>query len=647
MKICLFTIPAEPSNLEVDRSSRSEGQFPILPKIAIISLIKWMAKHGYEENQYSWLDIDMLLSSDEEIVDFLRREKPTIVGLSAVVSTSYSQVKRISSLIRKERPDCWIVCGGALTATSNVVLRKTEVDLTVVGDGELPWISFLEYTKSVKQRELNELKLNEIKGLAYIGKNDDLIFTGYGDKIPSNEMPYPDYHILKNGLDGHADSLDNYFRKGLEATWFRTDPRSFEKNRRPNLANVWITKGCVARCTFCQRSVKGYRVSDVASLDEHLEELKNKFDVGFIHITDENFASNKKHTYEVVQVLNKHGMLWVASGVRCTSVKDEDVKFYKENGCSGFKYGVESGAQEILDIMEKRFTTDQVFRALNYCAKYEVYSPLAVMVGMPGETLETAQKTGEFIGKCCHIQAVPPEYNGVSIFYALPLPGTPLYEYGQQIGLIGTTPSEEEEYLLMVSGTGADKINYVNLNGARMKDVLFWEKLVQLEASRTYRELCKKQLPISTHLSETLIKDKVREIKEASESQRIIRQKEVGAFGFSFKGWKQKLFKFITYFIEKRIVGNRLVDSIPRGIAYPVIQNLIYFEYLLQKVVVKVLGKNFNLYSEQVKVQGFNEEHKKAKDLMGRSLRGVVRKARLDSGGNVTEENRQTLVRGL
>ena len=74
------------------------------------------------------------------------------------------------------------------------------------------------------------------------------------------------------------------------------------------------------------------------------------------------------------------------------------------------------------------------------------------------------------------------------------MPGTPLYEYGRQVGVIGKTIEEEERYLLRVSGAGAEKWNYVNLNGAKIRNLLFWDWLVRLEASRIFRQE-QKQFP--------------------------------------------------------------------------------------------------------------------------------------------------------
>src|SRR3990172_3538018 len=177
MRISLLTVPVETNYMdflpevrpETDilvPSTRSEGQLPVIPKIAIVSLIKWMERHGYTQDQYDYYDVDMLLPSDKELLDYFKSYKPTIVGLSAVVSTCYAQVKRISSLLRQGCPDAWIVLGGSLTASSNLILRKTEVDICVVGDGEIAWVDFLDYVKAHgRKKDFNAL--GDITGLAF------------------------------------------------------------------------------------------------------------------------------------------------------------------------------------------------------------------------------------------------------------------------------------------------------------------------------------------------------------------------------------------------------------------------------------------------------------------------------------------------
>ena len=98
VKICLCSIPVEGVGTKLDRG-RNEAPLGIVPKVAIVSLINWMKKHGYTEEEYDFYDIDMLYPSDREIESYFKTlnptgEDPTLVGLSAVVSTSYQQVKK-------------------------------------------------------------------------------------------------------------------------------------------------------------------------------------------------------------------------------------------------------------------------------------------------------------------------------------------------------------------------------------------------------------------------------------------------------------------------------------------------------------------------------------------------------------------------
>ena len=109
---------------------------PVIPKIAIVSIIKYLEKVGYERQDIDFYDVDMLQPTDDEFASYLMKTKPDVIGLSAVVSTCYSQVKRLSHLARAVLPSTLIVMGGSLSASANVVLNRTDVDICVVGDGE-------------------------------------------------------------------------------------------------------------------------------------------------------------------------------------------------------------------------------------------------------------------------------------------------------------------------------------------------------------------------------------------------------------------------------------------------------------------------------------------------------------------------------
>ena len=659
-----------PSRLRVMTSN-----LPVIPKIAIVSLIKWMEKHGYTREQYDFLDIDMLDSSDEEIRACFASARPTVIGFSATVSTTYTQVKRIAAMAQEVCPDAWLVLGGSLSASARPVLHKTAIDICVQGDGEIPWVEFLDYTARFGH-EWRYDELEKIKGLTYLDASNEMQFNGYPDKIPADENPYPDYDILRLGLKTRLSEFDNYFREGRSSSWFQFDPRAHEPGRRPKLAAFWSTKGCVVRCTFCQRSTRGYQTNSIERLDAYLTELRERFNVGYVQVIDENFGSDKKHAYEIARALKRHDMLWICGGVRCVSVNEDDVKFYKEHGCCALKFGIESGSQKILDLMEKNFTVENIYAAVKHCYTHNVYSPIAVMTGYPGETDETAAKTGRFLGTLGRMSGIAPEEMGISIFYALPLPGTPLYEYGQQVGVIGTSVDDEEKYLVAVSDRNADKGNYININGAPLRKLLFWDFLIRYEATREYFSK-----PPGTDCVTTLKTQYEKGVMPIDihgiDNNRLELQRIMGSAGsmayksFQATRWSmreglplwhpRRIVRLSLWYarmgatlLNHRFVASETVSKLPRPIVYGPMRNLIHLEFLLTKLVrwvYRLVGRPIelrSLFHDYKFSRPLSEEQLKAKRRLDRSIRTIVKNQReaLPQPVTLTDRNQRILVQG-
>ena len=167
MKIILCSVP----DGSLDRTllpllpRGNHVQIPIQP-IGILRLAAWMEKKGYSSDIY---DINNLRPSDEELIKTFKQINPTVVGLSATLSHCYPNVKRITKILRELFPDVWIIVGGHLSGSSNIVLYKTEADICVVGDGEIPFVKLLDYFKlRPTRRQFDHTELHQIKGLAFI-----------------------------------------------------------------------------------------------------------------------------------------------------------------------------------------------------------------------------------------------------------------------------------------------------------------------------------------------------------------------------------------------------------------------------------------------------------------------------------------------
>ena len=629
MQVTITSVPVEIPGFKL-RRKRSEGPKPILPKGAISSLNSWAEKNNFPTCKF--YDIDMLYPNDDAIEKYFRDNKTDVVGFSAVVSTSYLQVKRLARIIKKVNKKTLIVCGGYLTAAANTILRKTKVDICVVGDGEIAWVGILKHMKEHLNSGKNKLdidKLLEVKGIALLDDNNNLKFSGYGQKLAGCNMTFPSFDYLKSGLQNDEEAFKNYFKPWQRHDEFHFDKRSHEKDRKPMMSSLLVSKGCVAKCTFCQRGAKGYMVYDLSKLEAHLKDLRDKYDVGFVQIDDENFGSNKPYTYQVADLLNKYSMLWVCMGVRCNSVKKEDLIYYKSKGCCSVKFGIESGSQTMLDIMEKKFEVDDIKKAIFACQEINLSAPISgFMVGMPGESLKTIRESGKLMGELAANIRVPLglqfKYN--DLCYALPLVGTPLYEYGKQLKLIGEGIDEEEEFLENTANVTMFKRYYMNFNGAPMSEVLFWDILVYLEATRTYVKLMKGKTEnhelVKKYIKRAEIQGDNPQVKSKQKSVEVMGGSGV-ADGFKFSQY------FITNFLSQHIIFNEAIAKLPRWLVDPIVRYMLYLEYLIQKNIFKDkhnLHKTVNAKVDReirVKYEEVNPETTTQKD---RSLRTIVAK---------------------
>lgn len=458
MKICICTTPLRPV----------PTTFPPFGSIAIIQSLR---EAGHEVH---FLHIDYHRYSDGWIRDYFNANNFDVVGISAVVSTAYEYTKRLSSLIRQASGKTCIVVGGNLAASAEILLRKCQIDFCVVGDGEII-IRNLVAEISSGIRDFDRLKL--VRGICFLGADQEFVFTGYGEKPPADRISWPDYSILENdGSVSHyvADTIDN-----------RIDGTYDIHDEGARLATVVMTKGCVARCTFCHRWEKGFRVRPVDQVIAHVEFLKEHFNVRYLDIADENFGSDRAVAWELAERLGKLGMVWRCAGVRANTVDQEALWHWKRNGCMSVIFGFESGSDRILKIMEKKVTVEQNLAALEAVYQTGMTTVIQLVIGMPGETDDTIRETIDFLKRAAPFVSLwedkaPSE--SLSINYAQALPGTPLYEWAREHGYIGVDLDEEEKYLVRISDTDAYlSDHFVNYTGLPLLRVLMWQVWILAE----------------------------------------------------------------------------------------------------------------------------------------------------------------------
>ena len=447
------------------------------PPFGSMALIQSLRMAGYDPYFY---DIDGLRPSFDEVVRFFADYQPDLIGVSAVVSTAYAYTKTLCCALRCALPRATIAVGGNLAASAELLLRRCAVDCCGVGEGER---TIVRLAHAVQQGGggVPRQALGQIKDLAFLDEAGEMVFTGYDTPIPVGDFLDPDYAILER-----CSRISNFITDPLiDRADFARDPRTYQPSRRgQKMATVVATKGCVARCTFCHRWDKGYRHLPPHRIIARMQELRDRYNVGFFHFGDENFGSDRRLLEGLIALIKPMDVLYVVAGVRCRSVDRELLLRMKESGCVAMYYGMETGSPRMLQVMEKNTTLEQNLQAAQWTFEAGIQTTYQLVLGMPGETAETIDETTAFVKQVTEPLPEPPTER-LSINYIQALPGTPTYEYARQHGLLGTSLDDEEAYLLRISDTDAgDEMDMLNFTEEPFLTVQTWRVKMLLEAER-------------------------------------------------------------------------------------------------------------------------------------------------------------------
>lgn len=459
MKICICNVPLRPY------------PDPFVP-FGCLAVIQSLRKTGHEPLFYN---LDFIRPSDLQVIAYMLEHRPDVLGISAVVSTSYGYVKNLIRLVRHHLPDIKVVVGGNLAASAEVLLRKAGVDFCVVGEGELPMNALVE---ALERDPADREALKEIKGLCFLEADGGFFFTGYQKSLPARDLSWPDYSVLEK------QGTLYYYIYPTELSPERRELMPPER-RKLRMANVQTSKGCVNRCTFCHRWLKGYRARPLDQIAAHLRYLKKEHNVGSIFLVDEAFGSNPKHARELAALLKELDLIWYAGAVRADAVDPDILHYWYECGCREVTYGTETGSQTILDVMEKHTTVQMNLDSFRLGAENGLPArAVQLVLGMPGENNRTVAETIEFLKQITpHLDMkgkLPSRMFSLNL--AMAFPGTPLYEYARSMGLVGRNLEEEEAYLLKVSNMEAfSHQHYINADRLPQLMYMCWTPWVQAE----------------------------------------------------------------------------------------------------------------------------------------------------------------------
>ncbi len=164
------------------------------------------------------------------------------------------------------------------------------------------------------------------------------------------------------------------------------------------------------------RAVKSARL-----VAEEMRELKSRFAPDHLWFADDIFALSQQWTLEfaaAVEALQAQIPFKMQS--RCDLMTRPTVEALRRAGCAEVWMGVESGAQDVLDAMDKGTRLWQVYEARENLRRHGIRACFFLQFGYPGETWTEIEKT------IALVRETRPDDIGVSVSY--PLPGTAFHQ---------------------------------------------------------------------------------------------------------------------------------------------------------------------------------------------------------------------------
>jgi anaerobic magnesium-protoporphyrin IX monomethyl ester cyclase len=189
---------------------------------------------------------------------------------------------------------------------------------------------------------------------------------------------------------------------------------------------IYTALGCAYNCAYCADILHKKKKPTVYDLDDVMAQvdlLRERFGVRLFYIGDETFTYYPEHAREFAERMGQRkDSYWIAQ-TRADCVDMETLETLAENNCIMLKIGAESGSDELLRLMRKGITREQIITATQM-GKYAGLNIFTYwMTGLPEESPETIQKSMDFqkylfeSGSCDLAEDV--------IF--VPYPGTEIY----------------------------------------------------------------------------------------------------------------------------------------------------------------------------------------------------------------------------
>ncbi len=317
-------------------------------------------------NLMTQVDVSSLL--ENAIIAF----SPEVIGISVRnIDNQYMEapdfylnsVKNVVSECRKSSNSPIVLGGAGYSIFPETALKYLGADMGIQGEGEAAFVQLLD-------RIHQKTDLAGLPGL-YLPENDGLQKPTFTKNLDNFFIPLPNTH------------LSPHFGIKEDELWIPFQTR----------------RGCPMDCSYCSTATIEGRIMRKFSPDKAVDALIRYVETGFnqFFFVDNTFNLPVSYAMEICDRIidAKLNIRW-----RCIfypwKAGDELIEKMARAGCTEVSFGFESSSEKILKLFHKRFRPDEVIIISETLKKHGIRQMGFLMLGGPGETMETVEKSLHF-----------------------------------------------------------------------------------------------------------------------------------------------------------------------------------------------------------------------------------------------------------
>ncbi len=301
----------------------------------------------------------------KEIIAYLKTQNADVVGVS-MFTFNRKRSYELLQMAKEANPGCIALAGGPHPThlAAEVFEDCPALDAIVKGEGEPILLGILERLKTAPDSDL--------------WKRAPGLILRDGETTPQPVME--DLDVMGAPVQHfEADFLDDIGQ----------------------LAYISTSRGCPATCNFCNTPEfwgTSIRFRGPEAVLKEMRLLREKHGITYFSFRDDTFTANRGRILTMMDLIQQSGLhpLWNCQS-RVNLVDEERAIAMKRAGCEFMQFGVESGSEKVLALLDKGTSMKHIRAALEMVRKVGMNLGIYLITGIPGETWEDIEATAQLI----------------------------------------------------------------------------------------------------------------------------------------------------------------------------------------------------------------------------------------------------------